>query len=103
MYATTITSTSASECPPGSGDASQPDPSEGEGCSAGDLAYWFKDSRPAPEPQCAAGSQTTDDDRRSAACKATTPPPPVRSAPDSQAMPIHVRKVWLIFGSDCAG
>src|ERR1700716_3132648 len=34
------------KCPPGSGNEceSQPDPAESEGCSAGDLAYWFKDS-----------------------------------------------------------
>ena len=32
-------------CPAGSGECeSQPEPTEGEGCSAGDLAYWFKDS-----------------------------------------------------------
>jgi len=38
-------------CPPGSGECeSQPDPSEGEGCSAGDLAYWFKDSVLHPKP-----------------------------------------------------
>jgi len=28
----------------------QPEPSEGEGCSAGDLAYWFKDSVIHPKP-----------------------------------------------------
>ena len=40
------------KCPPGSGGEceSQPDPSEGEGCSAGDLAYWFKDSVIHPKP-----------------------------------------------------
>jgi len=40
------------KCPPGSGGEceSQPDPSEGEGCSAGDLAYWFKDSVLHPKP-----------------------------------------------------
>jgi len=34
------------KCPPGSGIEcqGQPDPSTSEGCSAGDLAYWFKDS-----------------------------------------------------------
>ena len=38
-------------CPPGSGECeSQPEPSEGEGCSAGDLAYWFKDSVLHPKP-----------------------------------------------------
>src|SRR5438552_3681521 len=39
------------KCPPGSGDCeSQPDPAESEGCSAGDLAYWFKDSVLHPKP-----------------------------------------------------
>jgi penicillin-insensitive murein DD-endopeptidase len=40
------------KCPPGSGAEceSQPDPSEGEACSAGDLAYWFKDSVLHPKP-----------------------------------------------------
>jgi penicillin-insensitive murein DD-endopeptidase len=45
------------KCPPGSSGGeceSQPEPTEGEGCSAGDLAYWFKDSvlhpRPPKEP-----------------------------------------------------
>src|ERR1700754_1969408 len=40
------------KCPPGSGGEceSQPDPTEGEGCSAGDLAYWFKDSVLHPKP-----------------------------------------------------
>jgi len=40
------------KCPPGSGGECerQPDPSEGEGCSAGDLAYWFKDSVIHPKP-----------------------------------------------------
>ena len=43
------------KCPPGAGECeSQPDPGEGEGCSAGDLAYWFKDSvlhpKPSPTP-----------------------------------------------------
>ena len=38
-------------CPAGSGDCErQPEPSEGEGCSAGDLAYWFKDSVLHPKP-----------------------------------------------------
>jgi penicillin-insensitive murein DD-endopeptidase len=33
------------KCPPGSGECeSQPDPTDGEGCSAGDFAYWFSDS-----------------------------------------------------------
>ena len=39
------------KCPPGSGECeSQPEPTEGEGCSAGDLAYWFKDSVLHPKP-----------------------------------------------------
>src|SRR5512140_159156 len=40
------------KCPPGSGAEceSQPDPSEGEGCSTGDLAYWFQDSVLHPKP-----------------------------------------------------
>jgi penicillin-insensitive murein DD-endopeptidase len=40
------------KCPPGSGGEceSQPDPSESEGCSAGDLAFWFKDSVLHPKP-----------------------------------------------------
>ena len=40
------------KCPPGGGPEceSQPDPTEGEGCSAGDLAFWFKDSTLHPKP-----------------------------------------------------
>src|SRR5450759_7361 len=39
------------KCPTGSRDcASQPEPSEGEGCSTSDLAYWFKDSVLHPKP-----------------------------------------------------
>jgi penicillin-insensitive murein endopeptidase len=39
------------KCPPGSGECeSQPAPSDSEGCSAGDLAYWFKDSVLHPKP-----------------------------------------------------
>src|ERR1700760_1220731 len=43
--------------PPGSSPEceSQPDPTEGEGCATGDLAYWFKDSvlhpKPSKEPE----------------------------------------------------
>ena len=39
-------------CPPGGGDAceSQTEVPGGEGCSAGDLAYWFKDSVIHPKP-----------------------------------------------------
>src|SRR3979409_2384959 len=39
------------KCPAGSNECeSQPEPSDGEGCSAGDLAYWFKDSIIHPKP-----------------------------------------------------
>jgi len=39
------------KCPPGSTDCeSQPEPAEGEGCSAADLAYWFKDEVLHPKP-----------------------------------------------------
>jgi penicillin-insensitive murein endopeptidase len=40
------------KCPPGSSPEceSQPDPAESEGCSTGDLAFWFKDSVLHPKP-----------------------------------------------------
>jgi penicillin-insensitive murein endopeptidase len=39
------------KCPPGSSECeSQPAPSESEGCSPGDLAFWFKDSIIHPKP-----------------------------------------------------
>ena len=39
------------KCPPGSGECeSQTDPTAIEGCSTGDLAYWFKDSVLHPKP-----------------------------------------------------
>src|SRR5215218_2038267 len=39
------------KCPPGAGECdSQPDPNEGEGCSASDLAYWFSDAVLHPKP-----------------------------------------------------
>jgi penicillin-insensitive murein endopeptidase len=39
------------KCPPGSGECeSQPEPTASEGCSAGDLAYWFQDSVLHPKP-----------------------------------------------------
>src|SRR6204780_1015835 len=43
------------KCPAGSTTCeSQPEPTEGEACSAADLAYWFKDEvihpKPSPEP-----------------------------------------------------
>ena len=38
-------------CPPGNSDCKgQPSQEGGEGCSASDLAYWFKDSIIHPEP-----------------------------------------------------
>ena len=57
------------KCPPGAGECeSQPDPGEGEGCSAGDLAYWFKDSMLHPKPPAtAAEAKAADDDGR--ACR----------------------------------
>jgi penicillin-insensitive murein endopeptidase len=44
------------KCPPGSTECeSQPEPSDGEGCSTADLAYWFRDEvihpRPPTEPE----------------------------------------------------
>jgi penicillin-insensitive murein DD-endopeptidase len=39
------------KCPPGSSECeSQPEPTEGEACSAADLAYWFKDEVIHPKP-----------------------------------------------------
>ena len=39
------------KCPPGSGECeSQPAPADSEGCGAGDLAWWFKDSVLHPKP-----------------------------------------------------
>jgi penicillin-insensitive murein DD-endopeptidase len=39
------------KCPPGSGECeSQPAPADSEGCSAGDLAYWFSDPVLHPKP-----------------------------------------------------
>jgi penicillin-insensitive murein endopeptidase len=39
------------KCPPGSGECeSQTAPSDSEGCSAGDLAYWFSDAVLHPKP-----------------------------------------------------
>jgi penicillin-insensitive murein endopeptidase len=40
------------KCPPGGGVEcqGQPDPPTSEGCSAGDLAYWFKESTIHPKP-----------------------------------------------------
>ena len=39
------------KCPPGSRECEgQPEPSESEGCSASDLAFWFKDSIIHPKP-----------------------------------------------------
>ena len=51
------------KCPPGAGECdSQPDPTEGEGCSTGDLAYWFSDAVLHPKPpEGAAEAKTADD------------------------------------------
>jgi penicillin-insensitive murein endopeptidase len=39
------------KCPAGADECeTQPEPKEEEGCSAGDLAYWFKDSVLHPKP-----------------------------------------------------
>ena len=40
------------KCPPGNGSdcEGQTDPGHGDGCSAGDLAFWFKDSIIHPKP-----------------------------------------------------
>jgi penicillin-insensitive murein endopeptidase len=39
------------KCPPGSGECeSQTPPTDSEGCSAGDLAYWFSDAVLHPKP-----------------------------------------------------
>ena len=43
------------KCPPGSANCeAQTPPADGEGCSAGDLAYWFSDAvlhpKPPPKP-----------------------------------------------------
>src|ERR1700681_915737 len=39
------------KCPPGSTQCeSQPEPSDGEGCGAADLAYWFRDEVIHPKP-----------------------------------------------------
>jgi penicillin-insensitive murein endopeptidase len=39
------------KCPAGNSECeAQPPPADGEGCSAGDLAYWFKDSVLHPKP-----------------------------------------------------
>ncbi|QWG12940.1 penicillin-insensitive murein endopeptidase [Bradyrhizobium sediminis] len=39
------------KCPPGSDECeSQPEPTASEGCSPGDLAYWFKDAIIHPKP-----------------------------------------------------
>jgi penicillin-insensitive murein endopeptidase len=70
------------KCPPGSGAEceSQPDPAESEGCSTGDLAFWFKDSvlhpKPSPEPSKPRPPMTMA--ALPAACKA------VLSAPDTK-------------------
>ena len=57
------------KCPPGSDECeSQPEPTEGEGCSAGDLAFWFRDSVLHPKPpDGAAEAEAADDDGGAAA------------------------------------
>ena len=51
-------------CPPGNGGdcESQTDPGHGDGCSAGDLAFWFKDFDHPPEAaESAAKAEAADD------------------------------------------
>ena len=51
------------KCPPGSGECeSQPAPSASEGCSAGDLAFWFKDFDYPPEAAERAAEAAAADD-----------------------------------------
>jgi len=70
------------KCPPGSGGEceSQPDPAESEGCSTGDLAFWFKDSvlHPKPPPTPPKPKPPMTMAALPAACKA------VLSAPDAK-------------------
>jgi penicillin-insensitive murein endopeptidase len=70
------------KCPPGSGAEceSQPDPSESEGCSTGDLAFWFKDSvlHPKPPPKPPKPKPPMTMAALPAACKA------VLAAPDAK-------------------
>lgn len=69
------------KCPPGSGECEgQSEPPASEGCSAGDLAYWFKDSithpKPPPKPPKPRPPMTLA--QLPAACKA------VLAAPDAK-------------------
>jgi penicillin-insensitive murein endopeptidase len=62
------------KCPAGSKTCeNQPGPTEGEGCSASDLAYWFKDDVLHPKPP--------------------TEPPQPRSGPTLAQLPAECRKV----------
>ena len=59
----TIISISASSCPAGSTECKGQKPQDGgEGCSAGDLAYWFKDSIIHPKPPARAAEAEAADD-----------------------------------------
>ncbi len=69
------------KCPPGNGECEgQSEPPASEGCSAGDLAYWFKDSiihpKPPPKPPKPRPPMTLA--QLPAACKA------VLAAPDAK-------------------
>jgi len=69
------------KCPPGSGECEgQPEPAASEGCSAGDLAYWFKDSiiHPKPDPKPPKPKPPMTMAALPAACKA------VLAAPDAK-------------------
>ena len=69
------------KCPSGNGECeSQPDPTEGEGCRAADLAYWFKDSviHPKPPKQPPKPKPPMTLAQLPAACR------PVLSAPDAK-------------------
>src|SRR3984957_12138749 len=66
-------------CPPGSSDCKgQPPQTGGEGCSASDLAYWFKDSVIHPAPSTAPPSHGMTLAALPAACKQ------VLNAPDAK-------------------
>src|SRR5881392_1289934 len=69
------------KCPPGSSVCeSQSEPTEGEGCRAADLAYWFKDSviHPKPPKQPPKPKPPMTLAQLPAACR------PVLSAPDAR-------------------
>jgi penicillin-insensitive murein endopeptidase len=68
-------------CPPGSSDCKgQPSQAGGEGCGAGDLAYWFKDSiiHPAPPKEPSKPSHGITLAQLPAACRQ------VLAAPDAK-------------------